>query len=799
MTNNAQPELELQPAQLSRTCPPERFEFSDTSQIQASRTIYGQPRGVRAIEFGLRINSHGYNIYVLGPTDSDRVRTIKQFISDRAARAAPADDWCYVYNFDNPRQPRVLRLPAGQGNDFKAGMNRLVEVIKTEIVTEFDNDMYRAARNKIVNQFDDQRRMLFDSVQQMAVQQDFTIQTMDDGGIAAIPTKRGKPLTPEEVDKLSDKQREQLMQIRRRIDVAIDDMFVKLRNLQGETRNALDQLNQQFASRIIDAQINTIFDRAKTPPEIAAYLTRVRADMLDNIHLFLEDRTPQDGNPPPGTPGTMPPESDPFRRYDVNVLVSNDPANGLPVIYADFPTYRNLIGRIEHEVHFGVVSTDFTHIRSGALHQANGGFLLLRAPDILGQPFAWDALKRALSTKSIVIEDEAQGGVSVISTQGLDPEPIPVNVTVIMIGEQDLYYRLYALEEDFPDLFRVKADFGETMTRNTDAELQYATFVATRCEEEHLPHFTAEAVGRIVEYGSWLVSDQRKLSTEFGQVARLIREAAFFSRVNKRDLVSAADVDQAIRERTYRNNELEELAQERIADGTILIDVDKEVVGQVNGLAAVTVSDHTFGLPSRITAQVSMGRNGLVQIDREIEIAGPIHNKGVLTLEGYLNGRYGQDFPLTLNASVTFEQNYGGVEGDSASSAELFALLSALANIPLRQYLAVTGSVNQRGQIQPVGGVTQKIEGFYLTCKRVGLTGRQGVIIPRRNVPHLMLNNGVTQAVANKEFHIYAIDTVDEGIALLTGHAAEKVHQAVNARLRELFDTINELESNRRG
>jgi lon-related putative ATP-dependent protease len=460
------------------------------------------------------------------------------------------------------------------------------------------------------------------------------------------------------------------------------------------------------------------------------------------------------------------------------------------VILLDLPTYQNLIGRIEHEVRFGMLSTDFTLIKSGALHRANGGFLIIRAEDILRQPFSWEALKRALTSHCVIIEDADSSGMSVMATRQLEPQPIPVNLKVVLVGSPELFYLLYNREESFPDLFRVKADFVDMMERTPENERHYADFIATRCREEKLKHFSAEAVGRVVDYGSWLVSDQERLSTQFGVIVPVIYESVYFAGRNRHDLVMAEDVEEAIAASTYRSSQVEELSQERISRGTIFIDVTGEVVGQVNGLVVITMGDHTFGLPSRLTARVYMGREAVVQIDRESNLTGPIHDKGVMILQGYLGGRYAQDYPLTLTASLTFEQSYGGVEGDSATSAELYALLSALSNFPIRQDLAVTGSVNQHGQIQPIGGVTQKIEGFFAACKSSGLTGTQGVIIPRSNVENLMLNSEVVQAVADGRFQIYAVETVDEGIALLTGKDAEAIHEVVDQRLRHLAEAL---------
>lgn len=780
--------LELAPEHLTRHCNIEAFPFKDTSELAPERTIYGQPRGVRAIEFGIDIQSQGYNIYVLGPSGSGRVSAIRQFINERAIHSPTPDDWCYVYNFKQTYKPRSLRLAAGQGKKLKSDMETMIHALRAEIPRALDGEPYRKARNQITNQFEDQRQQIIATVQAMAAQMSFALQTTPQGVLIIVPTAEGEPLKQEDYEKLSESERAAINEKRHQLEEAVEEAFRATRLLQNETENALNNLRRAVAEQVIDAHMRHLIEGYRSNDAVLSYLQDVRADILDSLDHFESEAEPAESEEQTAELPLRPPRDDPFVRYEVNVLVEHEPDSGAPVIFLDLPTYRNLVGRIEHEVRFGVMSTNFTLIKSGALHRANSGFLVMRATDILQQPFAWEALKRALNTGQVVIEDAQSSGMTVMATQTLEPEPIPIDLRVVLIGSQDMYYALYAFEDDFRDLFRVKADFGDTMTRDAEAELHYASFIATRCHEEKLPHFSAQAVGRVIEYGSWLVSDQRKLTTQFGQIELLVREAAFFAKKNKHKLVTLADVEEAIRERTYRNNEAEELSLERIIDGTIFIDLSGEVVGQVNGLVVITLGDHTFGLPSRITARVYMGREGIVHIDRESEMTGPIHDKGVMTMQGYLGGHYAQDYPLSLSATLAFEQNYGGVEGDSASSTELYALLSVLSGFPIKQDLAVTGSVNQRGQVQPIGGVTQKVEGFFNVCKMKGLTGTQGVIIPKTNVPELMLNEEVIKAVKKGDFHIYAVETVDEGIAILTGKSAEEVHQAVDARLRDLAE-----------
>jgi lon-related putative ATP-dependent protease len=787
--------LELAPDQLRRLCSTEQFTFKDTSEVAARQTIYGQRRGVEAIEFGIAIDSHGYNLYVLGPGGSGRLTAVQHFIHERAASAPTPDDWCYVYNFQEKHKPNAIRLPAGQGKQLAADMEKLIAALRADIARVFESEAYVQARNTIRNRFEEQSQAILENVQHMAAEKSFAIQATPQGMMMITPLVNGQPIDPQAYEALSEEDRDRITARRRELEGTIEGAFRATRQLQTEIQSALQTLRRDSAAQVMDAQMGDVMQKYDIVGGVIQYFQAVRDDILDTLDEFTrtgaEVALAQDG-----TPQQSPPDADPSagKRYAVNVLVENTPSSGAPVILLDLPSYQNLVGRIEHEVRFGMLTTDFTHIKSGALHRANGGFLILRVRDLLQHPFSWEALKRALNSRQVVIEDPDTRGMTVMATMTLEPEPIPLHLKVILVGSPNLYYLLHNLEESFPDLFRVKADFDDTMERSAQNEQHYAEFIATRCHQENLRHFDAQAVARVVDYGSWLISDQEKLSTQFNQITPIIYESDFFARSNGHAIVTAADVEQAIAARIYRHNEPEEISQERIARGMIFIDVSGEVVGQVNALTVISLGDYMFGLPSRLTARVFMGRESVVQIDRESELSGPIHDKGVLILQGYLGGRYAQDYPLTITASLTFEQSYGGVEGDSASSAELYALLSALSGFPIRQDIAVTGSVNQRGQVQPIGGATQKVEGFFNTCKTRGLTGTQGVIIPRANIHNLMLNGEVIKAVEAGEFHIYAVETVDEGIALLTGIPADAIHSAVDTRLRHLAEALVEFE-----
>ncbi len=787
--------FELIPDQLRRHCETDPFQFKDTSELPGKLTIFGQARGVEAIEFGIDIDSPGYNLYVLGPTGSGRLTAVQHFIHERAADDPTPDDWCYVYNFKEKHKPRAICLPAGQGRALQADMDRFISTLREEVGRVFESETYLEARNTIRNRFEEQSQTILNNVQRMAAEKSFSIQATPQGMMMITPLADGKPIDQDAYDTLSEEQKNQITANRRELEEAIEDAFRETRQLQGEIQNTMQTLRRDTASQVIDRDMGDIVKKYEASEMALQYFRDVRDDILDTLDEFQRgdqgDAQGGDGPQRPMLPGSDTPSD---KRYAVNVLVENTPGTGAPVILIELPSYQNLVGRIEHEVRFGMLTTDFTHIKSGALHRANGGFLILRVRDLLQHPFSWEALKRALNSRQVVIEDPDTRGMTVMATQTLEPEPVPLHLKVILVGSPDLYYLLHNMEESFPDLFRVKADFDDTMERTAENEQHYAEFIATRCHQENLRHFDAQAVARVVDYGSWLISDQEKLSTQFNQITPIIYESDFFARRNGHQIVTAADVEQAIAARIYRHNEPEEHSQEQIARGMQFIDVTGEVVGQVNALTVISLGDYMFGLPSRLTARVYMGRENVVQIDRESELSGPIHDKGVLILQGYLGGRYAQDYPLTVTASLTFEQSYGGVEGDSASSAELYALLSALSGFPVRQDIAVTGSVNQRGQVQPIGGATQKVEGFFNTCKTRGLTGTQGVIIPKTNVHNLMLRDEVVRAIEDGQFHVYAVETVDEGIALLTGIPADAIHTAVDTRLRHLAEALAAFE-----
>lgn len=792
---------ELSPEHLRRVCPPERFHFQSTAELPHTDEIIGQPRGTRAIEFGIGIKSPGFHIYIMGPAGTGRETAVARFLRQRAVREPTPPDWVYVYNFAEPRRPRALSLPPGLGSRFRDDMRMLIDDLQRELPRAFEAEAYTQAAEAIQHKLEDENNALFASLQAQAATRHFTFVQTPSGPAPAPLLEGGQVMPPEVYEGLPEEARKQLEATRRDLQDALEDALRLAHQRQKAAQQALRDLQRQVAARVVDREIADFRETYAAVAGVLSYLDEVRADILEHVDIFL----PREGEQLAESPPTRPGEPPGVRRYAVNLLVDNSKTQGAPVVVADNPTYSYLMGRIEHEVRYGALVTDFTLVKGGDLHRANGGYLVIHAPNLLSDPFAWYALKRTLQNRRIAIE-EVDTRAPLVPTLVLEPEPIPLDIKIILLGSPQLYALLYEGDEEFRETFSVRADFDVEMERTPENEQQIALFVAARCRAEGLPHFDPTGVAKVVEFASRLAGDQNKLSTRFGDIADLVHEAAYWAQQNGHTLVTAEDVNRALEEQMYRSNLLEERERALVRDGILFIDTEGQVVGQVNGLAAVLqVGNYAFGQPQRITARTFMGRLGVVNIEREVALAGPIHNKGVMILTGYLGGQYAQDQPLTLSAQITFEQSYGGIEGDSASSAELYALISSLSGYPLRQDIAVTGSVNQRGEIQPIGAVTEKVEGFYAVCKARGLSGTQGVIIPAANVRHLMLREEVVQAVAEGKFHVWPVRTIDEGLELLTGIPAGErgpdgtypegtVHHAAQKRLREWAEGMARFE-----
>ncbi len=774
-------------SQLRRVCRHDHFTFDSTADIPISADIIGQNRGIRAIEFGIDIQSEGFNIFVLGQMGTGRATAIERFLHNRTQDQPKPLDWVYVHNFSIPHQPRAIELPAGEGMVFYRRVKELHTALRDELPQLFNSDVYTQAIEAVSNKYEQEHLVLMQGIQQKAEEHGFSIVSTT-AGFNVAPLKDGRPITQEEWQAQPLEQRQAQDIERQAITHELEETLMRVEELGSKANERVIEIDDEVSQSVMHPYFKAMYDIYADADEISLYLNEMHEDILANLDDFVPDEENK--------------EKPDLQRYEVNVVVDNGAVKGAPVIIEQNPTYHRLIGRLEYEMREGVVGTNFSNIKCGSLHRANGGYLIMNARDVLKDEFAWEALKRSLKTSHIRVQPMAtmDGGTQVLA-KSLDPEPIPLDVKIVLMGSPMLYYALYENDLEFNNLFKVRSDFGEHMPRNEELEASYAQFIATRCKEEGLYHFDKTAVERIVEYGSRLANHQDKLSTRFGAIADVVREASYWAGRDERKLVTAVDVKKALTEYKYRANRLEEEILEQILNGSVFIATDGKVVGQANGLSVLDTGEYAFGMPGRITVRTFMGESGVVHIEQETEMSGPIHGKGFMTLKGYLGGMYAQDQPLTLSASMTFEQSYGGIDGDSASSTEIYALLSSLSRLPIKQGIGVTGSVNQRGEIQPIGGANEKIEGFFNICNARGLTGKQGVMIPAANVSNLMLADEVITAVSNNKFHIYAISTIDEGIELLTGVPAGKrkdngsypkgtVHYAVQKRLLSLAENL---------
>jgi lon-related putative ATP-dependent protease len=762
------PAERLTAEQLYRPCDPSTLGFRTTDELADTPVTLGQDRAVSAIQFGIGIRHDGYNLFALGPTDGGKHAVVRQYLEQQAASEATAPDWCYVYNFEHPHRPRSISLPAGRGQRFRDDMARLVDDLQTAVRAALETEEYRKRHEQIDQEFNTRREAALADLGKRAGERNVAL-IHTPAGFGIVPMRGDKPLLdPEEFAKLPDEERRGLKTALEEFEAELERVLHQVPQWRRESREKERALRRAVISASVDVLIDDLAKQYEDVSAVQAYLTAVKADVIEHADDFRRGKDEEEGGPLEALMAKSGLVSQPLSRYQVNVLNGRSRAPGAPVVYEDKPTFQNLVGRIEHVAQMGTLVTHFTLIKPGALHRANGGYLILDARRLLLEPFAWEGLKRALRARALRIESLGEA-LSLVSTVSLDPEPIPLNIKVVLIGEPLLYYLLYQLDPDFRELFKVTVDFESSIDRAAENDALYARMIATLARKAALRPFHAAAVARVLEHGARVVGDAGKLWLALDRLTDLLREADHWAGTAGRTVVEAADVQRAIDAGIYRSSRPRERLHEEIARGTIAITTSGEVVGQVNGLSVVELGGFAFARPSRITARVRLGAGTVVDIEREVELGGPIHSKGVLILSGFLAGRYVPDQPLSLSASIVFEQSYGGVEGDSASSAELFALLSALADVPVTQSIAVTGSVNQRGEIQAIGGVNEKIEGFFDVCKARGLTGKEGVLIPVANKRHLMLRADVVEAVAARRFHIYAIETVDQGLQLLTG------------------------------
>ncbi len=775
---------ELDTEALYQCCDPEQFEFETTADLEDLTEVVGQSRAVEALQFGIGIQRDGYNIFALGPVGTGKRSLVRQFFEKQAAADPTPSDWCYVHNFEQPHKPRALRLPAGKGAALRKDMKELVEELRATLSAAFESEEYQTRRQIIEEEFKERQQQAFETLQQRARERGLTL-LRTPAGLVLAPMREGEVLSPEELQNLPQEEREHLEADAEELQEELQKILRQVPRWQREARERMKKLNRDMTNFAVGGLIDELREKYADFSEVGDYLNSVQEDVIENARDFLAAEERQPGGQQNGSEqGSMLPSRmgigvSALRRYQVNVLVDHSRSEGAPVIYEDNPTYQNLIGRVEHRAQMGALLTDFNLIKPGALHRANGGYLMLDARKVLLQSYAWEGLKRALRAGQIRIESIGQM-LSLISTVSLEPEFIPLDVKVALLGDRMLYYLLSQFDPEFSDLFKVEVDFDEQMDRSQQNQALYARLIASMARKEELRSFDRGAVARIIEYSARMVGDAEKLSAQMRRVGNLLREADYWAGQNGNGVVSVADVQKAIDAQIYRSDRLRERIQEEIRRGTILIDTEEVKVGQVNGLSVIQLGDSAFGRPSRITARVRLGKGEVVDIEREVELSGPIHSKGVLILSGFLGARYVVDKPLSLSASLVFEQSYSGVEGDSASSAELYALLSAVAQVPIKQSLAVTGSVNQHGQVQAIGGVNDKIEGFFDICKARRLTGEQGVLIPASNVKHLMLRQDVIEAVDAGRFHIYPIEWVDQGMEILTGMPAGERDEAGN-------------------
>jgi predicted ATP-dependent protease len=803
-------DLRVPPERLRWFCDPAELPFETTERLRPQDGAIGQERGISALEFALEMESPGFNLFIAGPSGTGRTTTARTYAERQAARRPVPDDWLYVYNFERPDHPLSLRLPAGAGARFRDDMAELVKSVREQARRTFESREYRNLREDIRRKLEEQRRHLIEGLSQRAKKRGFAVSFTPMGAVI-VPLSADRPMNSEEVERLPEAERDRLRERGEEFSPVISETLDQIRRMERDTHGAIAEQDARVARNAIAPLIREFQDKYREQPRVVEYLNWVQEDLIAHtgaIRVEVGDEEeacekPRQSNVSLETIMAEFERESIWDRYAVNLIVENRPeAAGAPVVFEPNPTYYNLLGRIEYRALFGAMVTDFRMIKAGALHRANGGFLLLNAVDVLSNPFAWDALKRQLRTGHIRIENIGDQFTSAPMAT-LQPEPIPLKLKAMLIGPPLYYYLLYFLDEDFPELFRVRADFDTEMARTAEHLARYAAFVHSQVQELGLLHFHRDAVAKVAEYGARLTEHQGKLSARPRQVSDLVAEASYWASVDGQPYVRARHVARAMSERIYRSNLIEEKIHEMIAEGTIFIDTAGAREGQVNGLSVLDVGDYRFGRPVRITAQTSLGTEGVINIERETRLSGRVHNKGFLILTSFLSTRYAQDKPLALAARIAFEQTYDEVEGDSASSAELYSLLSSLAGLPLRQDLAVTGSVNQLGQIQPVGGVNEKIEGFFEVCKARGLSRAQGVVIPAASVKNLMLREEVVDAVRRGQFHIWAVRTVDEGIEILTGARAgerradgtwepDTVNARVDQRLRDYAQRLKD-------
>lgn len=780
-------------------CDPSKFKFKSTKELKPSTEVIGQERAVAAIDLGVKIKNFGYNIFAMGPVGAGRTSTIKEAVENRARKMAVPDDWCYVYNFENADQPLSIRLPAGKGNVFVRSMDNFVAQLKKDIPAVFGSDDFQKRQQSVIDKSHKIQNDRLTKLDQKLRHKGFSLRKIATG-LVLVPVKDGQPLTAEQIDALPPDEKKQMENEGLSLQNELNEEMNAIQKLERETKEKLDKHQRQIIWMAIEYPINGIREKFKDHEPVLNYLKAVEEDVINNINQFFHQSVETASGEMLDSDAKNNKEN--FKRYRVNLIVDNSKTNGAPVVVESNPTYNNLIGRIDRIPLMGTLVTDFTMIKSGSMHKANGGFLIIEANLLFQSPIVWQSLKRSLKNRCIVITDLSEE-YSHVSVKTVEPEPIPLDAKVIIIGNYYFYQALLNGDEEFSKLFKIKADFNLEMDLNNKNIMSYARYIARQVELECLLHLDSEAVARVVEYGVEMTQNQEKLSARFTQIRDLLIEANYFAEKTGHEFISKEDIQQALDEKRYRLNKYEVRVQEMINEGTIFIDTVGEKVGMVNGLAVLDLGDYVMGKPNRISVRTYLGQNGVIAIDREVKMSGPLHDKGVLILAGYLNGKFGLNKKISMSASITFEQSYSSIDGDSASSTELYALLSSLSDYPIKQGIAVTGSVNQLGEIQPIGGVKYKVEGFFDVCVAKGLTGKQGVLIPKTNVKNLVLHDRVVNAVKEGKFFIYPVSTVEEGIEILTEKKAGKrgkngafpkgtVFRAIEDNLQQMAENLKQ-------
>lgn len=802
------PELAID--QLRAYVDPESLPFDSTEFLEAlEKKVVGQERGVDAIKFGMGMKEYGYNMYIAGPSKAGLTYIPKTFIKDRAKQEPVPPDWCYVYNFKETDKPKSLKLSPGRGKELKKDMAEFIDTLQAKIPEVFDSDDYRAKESEVHQSFEKRRREIIDELSEKAKEEGFVLQFSQVGMVVIPANKEGEPMTQEDLRQLEEDERKKLREKSDELHGKMKDAIKQIREAEAEFKEKHTKLDNEIALFVVGQLMDSYEEKYKEEEHVLNYLKMMQEDILENIDDFKKKPEAQQQ---PGAPFPMPQKEVNLRKYEVNVLIDNSETEGAPVVIESNPAYPNLFGTIERQAWFGALFTDHTMVKPGALHKANGGYLVMKALDLLKWYLSWEALKRALRDKEIRIEDlgELYG---IFSTRTIRPEPIPINLKIVLTGDPYIYQLLYTYDDRFQKLFKVKAHMDNQMDSKEENILESARMMGAFCRDHNLRHMDKTGVARVLEYSMQVTEDREKLTLELGDISDLIKEANYFAGLENSQFIQKQHVENAIQKRIYRSNLIEERIKELIEKDIFWIETDGHKVGQLNGLSVLMTGDHEFGKPNRITATVSVGREGVVAIERESKMSGNIHTKGVMILSGFLKERFAHNKPISLTASLTFEQSYGMVDGDSASSTELYTLLSAISGVPIYQGIAVTGSVSQKGEIQPVGGAVHKIKAFFDICKYKGLNGKQGVMIPSKNIRNVVLQEEVVEAVREGRFHIWPVSTIEEGIEILTGMEAGvlqedgsypegTVFRKVDDRLREIAEIVKEygkgLEGGRR-